>query len=59
MKDKKTRWSADEKIRLVLLTFNPQTNVAELCRQHNLAPRTIYGWKEKFLAARTRLAQRL
>ena len=45
MTNKKTRWSTDEKVRLVLLTFNPQTNVAELCRQHNLVPRTIYDRK--------------
>ena len=39
MNDKKTRWSTDEKIRIVLQTFNPETKVAELCREHNLAPR--------------------
>ena len=49
MTDKKTRWSTDEKIRIVLQTFNPETKVAELCREHNLAPRTLYTWKERFL----------
>ena len=49
MTDKRTRFTPDEKVRIVLQTFNPETNVAELCRQHNLAPRTIYTWKEKFL----------
>ena len=24
--------------------------MAELCRQHNLVPRMVYLWKEKFLA---------
>ena len=24
--------------------------MAEICREHNLVPRTVYGWKEKFLA---------
>ena len=51
MTDKKTIWSTDEKVRIVLQTFNPQTSMAELCRQHNLAPRTVYDWKERFLAA--------
>ncbi len=50
MTDKKTRWSTDEKIRIVLQTFKPETSVAELCRQHNLVPRTVYLWREKFLA---------
>ncbi len=50
MTDKKTRRSTDEKIRIILQTFNPETSVAELCRQYNLVPRTVYMWKEKFLA---------
>ena len=50
MTGKKTKWSIDEKIRMVMQTFNPQTVVADLCRQNNIAPRTIYTWREKFLA---------
>ena len=50
MTDKKSRWSTDEKIRIVLQTFNPQTSMAEMCSEHSLVPRTVYGWKEKFLA---------
>ncbi|MDE0527016.1 MAG: transposase [Thaumarchaeota archaeon] len=49
MTGKRTRFIPDEKVRIVLQTFNPETSVAELCRRHNLAPRTIYAWKEKFL----------
>lgn len=49
MTNKKSKLNADEKIRIVLQTFNPQTSVAEICREHNLAPRTVYDWKEKFL----------
>ena len=49
MTNKKSRWSTDEKVRIVLQTFNPQTSMAEICREHNLVPRTVYGWKEKFL----------
>ena len=49
MTDKKARCSTDGKIRIVLQTFNPETKVAELCREHNLAPRTLYTWKERFL----------
>ena len=30
--------------------FNPHANMAEICREYNLEPRTVYGWKEKFLA---------
>ena len=41
MASKKTKCSTDERIRIVLQTFNPETKVAELCREHNLAPRTL------------------
>ena len=50
MTDKKSRWGTDEKIRIVLQTFNPQASMAEICREHNLVPRTAYVWKEKLLA---------
>ena len=56
MNDKKTRWSTDEKIRIVLQTFNPETKVAELCREHNLAPRNpvhvegeVPAWRQRIL----------
>ena len=49
MTDKKSQWSTDEKIRIVLQTFNPQTSMAVICREYTLVPRTVYGWKEKFL----------
>ncbi|MBI1658626.1 MAG: transposase [Thaumarchaeota archaeon] len=48
MTDRKSR-STDEKVRVVLQTLNPQASMAEICREHNLVPRTVYGWKEKFL----------
>ena len=50
MTDKKSQYSTDEKVRIILQTFNPQASMAEICRENNLVPRTIYGWKEKFLA---------
>lgn len=50
MADKKTRWSTDEKVRIVLQTFKSETSMAEICRQHNLVPRTVYNWRETFLA---------
>lgn len=49
MKDKKSRLNVDEKVRIVLQTFNPNTSIAELCREHNLIPKTVYNWKNQFL----------
>lgn len=50
MTGKKTRLSTDEKIRIILQTFNPRTGMAGLCRRHNLPPRTVCVWKERFPA---------
>ena len=48
MTDKKSR-STDEKVRIVVQILNPQASMAEICSEHNLVLRTVYGWKEKFL----------
>ena len=42
MTDEKSRWSIDKKICIVLQTLNPQASMAEICREHNLAPRNVY-----------------
>lgn len=34
----------------MLQTLNPEASMAKIYREHNLAPRAVYGWKEKFLA---------
>lgn len=47
----KSQLSADEKVRVVLQVLNPQASMAEMCREHNLVIRTVYGWKEKLLAS--------
>lgn len=50
MTDKKPRWSTGEKVYIIPQTLNPQASMAEICRGHSLAPRAVYGWKEKFPA---------
>ena len=52
MNNKATRRGTDEKIRIVLQSFNSETKVAELCSEHNLAPRTLYtGRRGSYRAA--------
>ncbi len=36
--------------RLSLLQESERNGVAETCRQHNLSPAMLYGWKKKYLA---------
>lgn len=47
---KRRRWSAAEKLRLVLKGLEPGMDVAALCRQEGLSPAQYYTWK-KHLAA--------
>jgi len=43
------RWTAEEKIRIVLESLNTSIGVAELCRKYAVTPAVFYGWKEKFI----------
>ena len=45
----RSRWSPDEKIRIVLESLNTNISMAELCRKYNVTPVTFYAWKEKFV----------
>jgi len=43
------RWTAEEKIRIVLESLNTRIGVAELCRKYAVNPAVFYAWKEKFI----------
>lgn len=45
----RSRWSADEKIRIVLESLNTNISMAGLCRKYNVTPNAFYVWKEKFM----------
>jgi transposase-like protein len=47
----RSRWTAEQKIVIVIESLNTNISVAELCRKHNVTPNAFYGWKEKFLEA--------
>lgn len=44
-----SRWTAEQKIAIVMESLNTSISIAELCRKHNVTPNAFYGWKEKFL----------
>jgi transposase len=46
-----SKWTAEQKIAIVMESLNTNISVAELCRKHNVTPNAFYGWKEKFLDA--------
>jgi transposase len=45
----KSRWTPEDKIRIVLESLNTNISMSELCRKYNLTPGTFYQWREKFV----------
>ena len=45
------RFSAEEKVRIVLDGLRGEQSVAELCRREGLAPNLYYRWSKEFLEA--------
>lgn len=45
------KYSAEEKIRIVLEGLRGQVPVAELCRKEGIAPAVYYVWSKAFLEA--------
>jgi transposase len=51
------RYSAEEKIRIVLAGLRGEDSIAELCRQEGIAQGMYYTWSKEFLeAGKKRLA---
>ena len=50
---RKTRkqYSAEEKIRIVLLGLRVEDSIAELCRREGIAESLYYSWSKEFLEA--------
>jgi transposase len=45
------RWSAAEKLRIVLAGMQPGVEVSELCRREGINPTQYYGWKKQLLSS--------
>jgi len=51
------RYSAEEKVRIVLAGLRGEDSIAELCRQEGIAQGLYYSWSKEFLeAGKKRLA---
>lgn len=42
------KYSAEEKIRIVLEGLRGESSIAELCRREGLNPNTYYKWSKEF-----------
>lgn len=43
------RWTAEEKIRIVLESLNTSIGLAELCRKYAVNPTVFYAWRTRFI----------
>jgi transposase len=47
--DNRRSWTGEEKLRIVLESFNTNITLAELCRKYAINPGVFYHWKERFI----------
>jgi transposase len=47
MGGKRRRWSAEDKLRIVLAGLSGDIEVSELCRREGINPTQYYGWKKQ------------
>jgi transposase len=45
---RRRRWSAEEKARIVLETYTPGMSVSLLARQHGIAPNQVFIWRRLY-----------
>ncbi|MFC1724366.1 transposase [candidate division KSB1 bacterium] len=43
------KWTADEKIGIVLQGLRGEVNVSQLCRDHGISQVQYYKWRDQFL----------
>jgi transposase len=52
---KRRKWSAEEKLRIVLAGMQPGVEVSDLCRQEGINPTMYYYWRNKLLSSAKRV----
>jgi len=55
---KRKRWSAAEKLRIVLAGMEPGVEISDLCRREGVNPTMYYQWKRQLLGAAERIFER-
>ena len=52
MSEKKRRkWSAREKLRIVLTCLQPGVEIAEVCRREGINPTMFYNWRKRLMSS--------
>ncbi len=45
------KWTAEEKVGIVMEGLKEKRSVAEICREHQISQTLYYRWRDKFLEA--------
>lgn len=48
---KRRKWSAKEKLRIVLTCLQPGVEVSEVCRREGINPTMFYNWKKRLMSS--------
>lgn len=53
--DKRRKWTAAEKLRIVMAGMQSNVDVADLCRREGINPTQYYGWKRQLLSSASKV----
>lgn len=48
---RRRRWTADQKLKIVLETLQSDRKLSEICRREGLSPTQVYQWRRQLLAS--------
>jgi transposase-like protein len=54
-RDGRRKWTAAEKLRIVMTGMQKEVDVADLCRREGINPTQFYGWRKHLLSSATRV----
>jgi len=54
-KGQRRKWSAADKLRIVLAGMQPGVEISDLCRREGLNPVLYYAWKKQLLGSASRI----
>ncbi len=53
--DRRRKWTAAEKLRIVMAGMQAEVDVAELCRREGISPTQYYGWRKQLLSSASKV----
>ena len=48
---RRRRWTADQKLKIVLETLQSDRKLAEICRREGISPTQVYHWRKQLLGS--------